>query len=117
MLKLYSNIKEYRILNNWSQEDLARKVGYKDRTIISKIESGSVDLSQSKIAEFAKVFGITPGKLMGNDGCDQGLPLPSDSIEKLSFLDEWGVRAVVETIDHEFDRCVAQDRKKEKDIL
>ena len=65
MLKLYENIKKLRKENGWSQEELAKRTGYTDRSTIAKIESGKVDLSQSKIMEFAKVFGVDPGDLMG----------------------------------------------------
>lgn len=65
MLKLYENIKTLRKENGWSQDELAKKMGYTDRSSIAKIESGKVDLSQSKIMEFARVFGVEPGNLMG----------------------------------------------------
>lgn len=118
MLKLYENIKKYRQLKGWSQDELAAKVGYKDRTIISKIESGNVDLPQSKIITLAKAFGVSPGELMGNDGCTDNISLPSDSMEKLSLLDEWGVKAVVDTIDHEYERCKNQDiAEKRKNLI
>lgn len=68
MLDLYRNIKELRKLNHWTQEELAKKMGYTDRSSIAKIESGKVDLPRSKILEFAKVFGVDAGDLMGNDG-------------------------------------------------
>jgi len=65
MLKLYENIKTLRKENGWSQDELAKKMGYTDRSSIAKIEAGKVDLSQSKIMEFARVFGVEPGDLMG----------------------------------------------------
>lgn len=40
-------------------------MGYKDRSMITKIESGKVDISQTKVVEFAKVLNTTPGYLMG----------------------------------------------------
>lgn len=67
MLKLYENIKELRKDNNWTQDELAKRLGYTDRSTIAKIEAGKVDLSQSKIMEFASVFGVKPGDLMGWD--------------------------------------------------
>lgn len=67
MIKLYENIKYYRKLKNWSQDELAKRMKYTDRSMIAKIESGKVDLSQSKIIEFAKVFDVDPGDLMGWD--------------------------------------------------
>jgi len=67
MLKLYENIRELRKRNHWTQEDLAARMGYNDRSMIAKIESGKVDISQSKIMDFANVFGVDPGDLMGWD--------------------------------------------------
>ncbi len=64
---LYTNIKKLRKQAKMSQEDLAKRVGYTDRSSIAKIESGEVDLSQSKIKAFADVFNVTPQYLMGYD--------------------------------------------------
>lgn len=65
MLKIYQNIKELRIANNWTQEELAKKMGYTDRSTIAKIEAGKVDITQTKIIEFANVFGVEAGDLLG----------------------------------------------------
>lgn len=62
---LYDRIRELRIARNMSQEDLARAMGYKDRSMITKIEAGKVDISQRKIVAFANVLGTTPSYLMG----------------------------------------------------
>ena len=62
---LYKNIKKLRKQNRWTQEELARKAGYTDRSSIAKIESGSVDLTLSKIEEFARIFGMRPEDLTG----------------------------------------------------
>lgn len=67
MLKLYENIKRYRMEAKMSQAELARRTGYTDRSSIAKIEKGEVDLSQSKIKLFAKAFGVSSGTLMGWD--------------------------------------------------
>ena len=40
-------------------------MGYKDRSMITKIESGKVDISQKKILAFARILNTTPGYLMG----------------------------------------------------
>lgn len=68
MLELYENIKRYRKLNKWTQQELADRVGYTDRSVVSKIEAGRVDLPQSMIMKFAQVFGISAGELAGSDG-------------------------------------------------
>ena len=65
MLQLYKNIKKLREEYGWSQEDLARKIGYTSRTSIAKIEAGKIDLPQSKIKAFADALHTTPSYLMG----------------------------------------------------
>ena len=65
MYELYENIKNFRIAKGWTQEELCQKMGYKEKSIISKIEKGKVDLQRSKIEEFANVFGVSPARLMG----------------------------------------------------
>lgn len=67
MINLYKNIKALRQQNQWTQEELAKKMGYTDRSMIAKIESGKVDLARSKIIEFAKVFNVSPGDLMDDE--------------------------------------------------
>ena len=64
-MELHENIKALRTSRGWSQQHLADLAGYGDRSSIAKIESGKVDLPRSKIAEFARIFGVTPAYLMG----------------------------------------------------
>ena len=65
MLPLYDNIRRRRIELGMSQQELAEKAGYTDRSSIAKIETGKVDLTQSKIIAIAKALEISPGTLMG----------------------------------------------------
>lgn len=67
MLQLYKNIKSRRMELKMSQDTLAELTGYRDRSSIAKIEKGDVDLSESKIREFAKALKISPQELMGWD--------------------------------------------------
>lgn len=67
MLKLYYNIKKLREEKGLSQEALAKLTGYTDRSSITKIEKGLVDLQQSKIELFAKALGTTSRELVGWD--------------------------------------------------
>lgn len=81
-MKTHENIKYLREKMGLSQEELAIKVGYKDRSSVAKIEAGLVDLAQSKIAAFASALSVTPAQLMGIHGSDIDysryglLPLP-----------------------------------------
>lgn len=76
MEKLYENIKRLRKQMGMSQDELAQKTGYTDRSSISKIEAGEVDLQQSKIALFAKALRTTSAELVG--WTDYGLDILAD---------------------------------------
>lgn len=65
MDELYKNIKHRREALNMSQDELAVAVGYTSRTSIAKVESGKIDIPQSKIEAFAKALHCTPSELMG----------------------------------------------------
>ena len=64
-MTLYENIKRLRLNRKLSQSELARLVGYSNRTTIAKIEAGKIDIPQSKIVEFAKALYVDPISLMG----------------------------------------------------
>ncbi len=64
MLELYENIKIRREALGLTKVELANRMGY-DRSMITKIEQGKVDLTQSKILAFAKALHTTPAYLMG----------------------------------------------------
>ena len=49
----------------WSQRDLAKKMGYSNHSTVGKIETGKVDLPQSKVVQFAEVLGVSVAYLMG----------------------------------------------------
>lgn len=60
-----NNIMAIRKRLGLTQEELAKKMGYKSKSTINKIEMGINDIPQSKIAKFAEVLGTTPAFLMG----------------------------------------------------
>lgn len=64
METLYDRIKALRIGLGYSQEQLALKIGYADKTSIAKIEAGKVDLPQSKIIAFAKALNTSTTYLL-----------------------------------------------------
>lgn len=57
-----------------TQEELAKKLGYKSKTTIAKIENGTNDIVQSKVIEFAKALNTTPAYLMGWEDNTNTLP-------------------------------------------
>ena len=65
MSKLSENIKSRRKQLNMTQDELAKKLGYKSRSSINKIELGINDISQRQIVSFAKALDTTPAYLLG----------------------------------------------------
>lgn len=72
MSLLYERIRERRRELGYSQEYLAKKLGYKSRSSINKIEKGLADIPQSKIQKFADALHTTPAYLMGWNNVDPG---------------------------------------------
>lgn len=64
-MTMYERIRDLRVRKGISQQTLAHLAGYRDRSSIAKIESGVVDLPQSKIILFAQILGVSPAELMG----------------------------------------------------
>ena len=64
-----------------SQQELARRMGYRSRSSITKLEKGINDLPQSKVEELAQALETTPAALLGLDVpcvCPPGFePLPA----------------------------------------
>lgn len=63
--KIYENIRERRKRLGMSQSELASKVNYSDKGMISRVESGKVDLPLSKVEELAEALRTSPEELMG----------------------------------------------------
>lgn len=66
-----------------SQEELAKKAGYKSRSSINKIEVDGRGLPQSKIVLIAKALETTPTYLMGWEAPTEIKP---NSVEELNQL-------------------------------
>lgn len=96
MEQLYKNIKARRIELGLTQQELAEKMGYTNRSSIAKIENGAVDLSQSKIIQFAKVLETTPGALMGS--ADHHEELINTQSEHQEYYEDETVRAVTDRL-------------------
>ena len=65
MLEIYKRIRARREELGLSQEELAKRMGYKSRSSINKIEKGENDIPQSKIVAFAQALRTTLEALMG----------------------------------------------------
>jgi transcriptional regulator with XRE-family HTH domain len=67
MSTIGNNILQKRKEMGMTQEELAKRMGYKSKSTINKIEMGINDVPQSKIVRFAEVLCTTPAYLMGWD--------------------------------------------------
>lgn len=67
MNELARRIKQRRERLGLSQEELAKRLGYKSRSTINKIELGINDIPQSKIKSFADALETSPAYLLGYD--------------------------------------------------
>ena len=65
MSEVGKNIARRRKALGITQEELAKKMGYKSKSTINKIELGINDVVQSKVVKFAEVLETTPSVLMG----------------------------------------------------
>lgn len=61
---LKSRIINLREKYNWSQVELAKKLGI-DNSMISKIESGTRRVSASELDKLSSIFGVTTDYLLG----------------------------------------------------
>lgn len=104
MNDIYSRIKSKREELGYSQEELATKLGYKNRSSVHKIEMGVNDIPQSKIEAFAKALKTTPAYLMGwdeeieNDKITYISKDKKDCIEAIEELSADDLRIVMDMI-------------------
>lgn len=64
-MKIGDRIKYRREQLGMSQDELARRLGYKSRSSINKIEKDASGLPQTKIVAIANVLQTTPSYIMG----------------------------------------------------
>lgn len=62
--KLGDKIKRIRLMRGLSQDELAKRCGYKARSTINKIETGINDIPQSKIKIIAQSLGVDTSVLL-----------------------------------------------------
>lgn len=64
-MTIYERIKYLREKQNMSQQELALRVGYKDKSAVSKVERGDRDINQTMVKKYAEALHTTPAYLMG----------------------------------------------------
>lgn len=74
MSELSLRIRRRREELGLSQEEVARRIGYRSKSSINKIEMGINDIPQAKVQAFARALETTPAYLMGIDPSPENLP-------------------------------------------
>ena len=101
-MTIYERIRMLRKDRGMSQDELARRCGYADRSMITKIESGKVDLTISKVETFADVLGVDPAYLAGYSEWQQNQDIAlelSALIKEASKLDAADRARIAERIE------------------
>lgn len=73
MVEIGDRIRIRREELKMSQDELAKRIGYKSRSSINKIELGHYNLTQSKIKAIADALDTTPSYIMGWDELDKSV--------------------------------------------
>ena len=107
------NIKKYRIAKGLTQLALSEKLDVSEKTV-SSWEVSRTEPSIKCIEQIASVLGCRKSDLIGEPASIT--PDEYEMIKKFRYLDEYGCKNVLSVLDNEFERCVAQDRKKESNI-
>ena len=119
-MELYKNIRARRIELGLTQEELAKKIGYRSISTIAKIERGINDIPQSKIKAFADALNTTPGELMGEvEHSPAPLSLSQQEetlIKKYRQLDADGKERVNYVLDLEYKLINERAEKEEANL-
>lgn len=82
-------IKEKRIEKGWTQRELAARMGYTNHSTLARIETGHVEVTQSRIVQFAEVLDTSIAYLMGYEDTDKEKSAETDGLSesKIKLLD------------------------------
>jgi transcriptional regulator with XRE-family HTH domain len=72
-MEIGDRIKQRRNELGWSLRELSNRMGYANHSTIARIESGAVDIPQSKVVKFAEVLHTSVAHLMGWDESPEDL--------------------------------------------
>lgn len=82
------HVRERRLALKLSQQQLAERAGYSDKSAISLVEAGKVDVPYSKIIQLAAALDTTPSYLMGWDKEDDDATISDRLLTRYRELDD-----------------------------
>ena len=96
-MRFGEKIRQLRQERDWSQEQLAKMVGAKSRSMISKIESGQRMTPLDVVSKFAKVFGVPVSDLIDEE------PSTEEPIDEflpyMKNAQDWQLEAIRKILD------------------
>ena len=103
---------------NLSQDELAKRLGYKSRSSINKIEVGSRDLTQSRIKAIADALDTPPSYIMGWEEFDQQFDVEKLEAETAmwDFIGKHYGESAVDTL-HQYLEFSRKDQEKISKLL
>ena len=113
-----NKIKERRLALGMTQEELAKKMGFKTKASISRIESGDRNLPAHKIKRLAEVLETTPSYLMSrSDGVEAiqyvGDPLKT-AINSADFMSENDIDIAIAYLQRRKTRLEEEKKSRDK---
>lgn len=119
MADIGKRIREKREALGITQEELAVRLGYKNKSTIAKIENGTNDIVQSKVVEFANALNTSVSYLMGwKEEAQSQLQISQSEqslLHKYHSLDDKGKHTVDTVLEMEYNRC--NDNRSEESII
>ncbi len=82
-------IKARRIELGWSLRELAKRMGYANQSTVARIESGAIDIPQSKVVKFAEVMGTSVAFLMDWEEVQKNNDIITDAVIKMRTDDDF----------------------------
>lgn len=107
-------VKELRKKRKMTQTELALKVGYADKTVISKIENGLINIPLYKLQDFAEALSTSGSYLIGES--DESIDIWHQKISEPDLILTDAEKDLIWTLrslpDEDFQRCSEYARFK-----
>ena len=118
MLEIGERIKIQREKLKMSQDELAKRIGYKSRSSINKIELGHYNLTQSKIKAIADALETTPAYIMGWEELDESVDLEAlrKQVKQAGVLSDLIVSQYGEAADEALSMFTLLDEGDQREI-
>lgn len=99
-MRLSDNIRRFRRLRDLSQEDIAKKLGYKSFTTIQKWETGMAEPPVGKLYELADILRVNIMELLGEESDNNITDMPISTYKFVPASVSAGALTNIESINY-----------------